>query len=186
MNTHDGDKKVLIGTPESMAYGKSINTPKNVADDKSSNTLSGSDSGDNDLGSTSEDMSDGDEKVLIATPEGMAYGRSINTRAGMSDDEKKVLIAACLAVADIIYSLKANKSTRDSIKKLFVHMNFAGIFGRKELMESMSISSTAAGNLIGKMKEAKLIEPLSGHGKGKYRFKMPDGTPDTSEGKPLP
>ncbi len=97
-----------------------------------------------------------------------------------------MLIAACLAVADIIYSLKANKSTRDSIKKLFVHMNFTVVFGRNDIMETLNISSTAAGNLISKMKEAKLIEPLSGHGKGKYRFKMPDGTPDTSEGKPLP
>ncbi len=185
-STSDGDKKVLIGTPESMALGRSINTPKTVADDKSTNTLSGSDSGDKDLTSTSDDMSDGDEKVLIATPESMAYGRSINTRAGMSDDEKKVLIAACLAVADIIYSLKANKSTRDSIKKLFVHMNFTMVFGRNDIMETLNISSTAAGNLISKMKEAKLIEPLSCHGKGKYIFKMPDGTPDTSEGKPLP
>ncbi len=88
-STPDGDKKVLIDASESTPDTRSINTPKNVADDKSSNTLSGSDSGDKDLTSTSDDMSDGDEKVLIGTSESMAYGRSINTRAGMSEDEKR-------------------------------------------------------------------------------------------------
>ena len=94
-------------------------------------------------------------------------------RTGAELADSDLIIAACLAVADRIRSLNANKKTRECIKKLFVHMNLAEVFGRKDIMEAADVSMTAAGRLINKMKEARLIEPLSGHGKGKYRFIVP-------------
>ena len=188
-DTFCDDEKVLIDASESTPDARSINTPKDHVNDTVSNTEDGSNSGGNDLISSSGDMSCGDKKVLIDASESTADARPINTPKNTFCDDEKVLIgtpawaentkkllATFFAVADIIHSLKAAQSTRDSIKKLFVHMNFTGGFGRKELMETLNISSTSAGNLINKMKEAKLIEALSGHGKGKYRFIVPQAT----------
>lgn len=49
-------------------------------------------------------------------------------------------------------------------------MEFGGIFGRNDIMEILSISITAAGNLLNNLKNVGLIEAVSGYGKGKYRF----------------
>ena len=52
-------------------------------------------------------------------------------------------------------------------------MRFDGIFGRKDIMKITGISIAAAGNLIIKLKEAELIEAVTGYGKGKYMFIKP-------------
>lgn len=52
-------------------------------------------------------------------------------------------------------------------------MSFDGIFGRSDIMDIIGISITAAGNLITKLKDAGLIQAISGHGKGKYKFIEP-------------
>ena len=52
-------------------------------------------------------------------------------------------------------------------------MSFDGVFGRNDIMDIVNISITAAGNLINKLKEAELIEPVIGQGKGKYKFAEP-------------
>ena len=46
-------------------------------------------------------------------------------------------------------------------------------FARADIMALAGITSTPAGELIKKLKEAKLIEAVSGQGKGKYKFIMP-------------
>ena len=52
-------------------------------------------------------------------------------------------------------------------------MSFDGVFGRNDIIGLVNISITAAGNLINKLKEAGLIEPIIGRGKGKYKFTEP-------------
>lgn len=78
-----------------------------------------------------------------------------------------------LLIDGAIENLNANKNTKGNAKKLFAHMNFDGVFGRNDIMEITSVSITAAGNLLNKLKEAELIEPVTGQGKGKYKFVMP-------------
>ena len=39
-----------------------------------------------------------------------------------------------------------------------------------DIIEIISISITATGNLLNKLKETDLIEPVYGQGKGKYKF----------------
>ena len=86
---------------------------------------------------------------------------------------ENVLIASDnLLIEAAIDSLNANKNTKENAKKLFAHMSFDGIFGRNDIMEIVNISITAAGNLINKLKEAELIESVTGQGKGKYKFVM--------------
>ena len=57
--------------------------------------------------------------------------------------------------------------------RLFNQMGVDGIFGRSDIMDVVGISITAAGNLIAKLKDAGLIQTVSGHGKGKYKSTAP-------------
>lgn len=101
------------------------------------------------------------EKVLI-DPEKVAV------------DGENVLIASENPLIEAaIDSLNANKNTKENAKKLFAHMSFDGVFGRNDIMDIVNISITAAGNLINKLREAELLEPVIGQGKGKYKFAEP-------------
>ncbi|HJC87748.1 MAG TPA: AAA family ATPase, partial [Candidatus Eisenbergiella intestinigallinarum] len=57
------------------------------------------------------------------------------------------------------------------IRLVFSHIGYDVAFGRKEVAEIIGISQTAAGNLINKLKVSGMVEPVSGLGKGKYKFK---------------
>ncbi len=86
------------------------------------------------------------------------------------DGEKVLITSENLLIEAAIDGLTANKNTKENAKKLFEHMHFDGVFGRSDIMEILNISITAAGNLINKLKNAKLIGSVAGQGKGKYRF----------------
>lgn len=101
------------------------------------------------------------EKMLIDS-ENVAVG-----------DEKVLIDSENLLIEIAIHSLHANKNTKDNARKLFARMGFEGVFGRNDIMETIDVSITAAGNFINKLKEAELIESVSGQGKGKYRFIEP-------------
>ncbi len=45
------------------------------------------------------------------------------------------------------------------------------IFGRSDVMEVIDIKPSRASELLKEMAEKGVIEPVSGHGKGKYRFR---------------
>lgn len=97
----------------------------------------------------------------------------IDTEKVAVDGEKVLIASANLLVEAAIDSLNTNRNTKRNAKKLFTHMGFDGVFGRNDIMEIINISITAAGNLINKLKEAELIEPVRGQGKGKYKFVVP-------------
>ncbi|HJC22505.1 MAG TPA: hypothetical protein H9761_02230 [Candidatus Eisenbergiella merdavium] len=44
------------------------------------------------------------------------------------------------------------------------------IFGRSDVMKVIGIRSSRASDLLKDMAEHGIIEPVCGHGKGKYRF----------------
>lgn len=46
------------------------------------------------------------------------------------------------------------------------------IFGRSDVMQVIDIKSSRASDLLKEMVEHNVIEPVTGHGKGKYRFKQ--------------
>ncbi len=101
------------------------------------------------------------EKVLIA-PEKVAV------------DVEKVLIAPeNLSIQNAMDGIKTTKATKEKAQILFEQMKFDGIFGRNDIMEILRISVTAAGNLLTNLKNAGLIENVSGYGKGRYKFIEP-------------
>ena len=114
-----------------------------------------------------------------------AYESSANFRAGMepffySDGTQFTVTLPNLnyhanthqvAIDVAIDKLKVTDSTKAKIRLVFSHIGYDVAFGRKEVAEIIGISQTAAGNLINKLKTADMVEPVSGLGKGKYRFR---------------
>ena len=46
------------------------------------------------------------------------------------------------------------------------------IFGRSDVMKVIDIKASRASDLLREMVEYGVIEPVSGHGKGKYQFRQ--------------
>ena len=57
------------------------------------------------------------------------------------------------------------------IHRLFEKFGFDGVFGRSAVMEILELKSSGASKLLSNLVQADIIEPVSGHGKGKYKFK---------------
>ena len=87
--------------------------------------------------------------------------------------EKVAIEAKKVAIEVAIEELNANQNTIRKVETLFAKMGTDGIFGRSDIAEITGDSLTAAGNLITRLKQAELLEPVSGCGKGKYRFRHP-------------
>lgn len=61
--------------------------------------------------------------------------------------------------------------TTDQILKIREAFPGQTIFGRSDIMNVLHIKTSRASDLIKQMLEHKIIEPMSGFGKGKYRFR---------------
>ena len=67
---------------------------------------------------------------------------------------------------------QVSKLTKEKILQLYGYFSGEMFFSRADIMKIAGITSSPAGDLIKKMKKEKLIVPVVGHGKGKYRFKI--------------
>ena len=68
-------------------------------------------------------------------------------------------------------SLSFSSSTRKNIDTLYNAFGSKTVFGRAEIMQITGITASPAGELVRKMKNAGLIETVSGQGKGRYKFR---------------
>ena len=57
------------------------------------------------------------------------------------------------------------------IHRLFEKFVFDEVFGRSAVMELLQLKSSGASKLISNLVQSDIIEPVSGHGKGKYKFR---------------
>ncbi|MDO4445384.1 MAG: Fic family protein, partial [Bacillota bacterium] len=57
------------------------------------------------------------------------------------------------------------------IHRLFEKFGFDEVFGRSAVMELLELKASGASKLLSNLVQAGIIEPVSGYGKGKYRFK---------------
>ena len=80
---------------------------------------------------------------------------------------KKVDILSVLAERGGSFSIK----TTVHIHRLFDKYGFDGVFGRSAVMEILELKESGASKLLSNLMQADIIEPVSGHGKGKYKFK---------------
>ena len=80
---------------------------------------------------------------------------------------EKVDIESMISAKDNEFSVK----TMVHIHRLFDGFGFDGIFGRSAVMELLELKSSGASKLLSNLVQADIIEPVFGHGKGKYKFK---------------
>ena len=88
---------------------------------------------------------------------------------GMKVDiqDAKVDIESMLSAKSSDFTVK----TTVHIHRLFEKFGFDGVFGRSAVMELLKLKSSGASKLLSNLVQADIIEPVSGHGKGKYKFK---------------
>lgn len=67
---------------------------------------------------------------------------------------------------------KFKPKTAGHILRLLEEFSDDSIFGRSDMMRVIDIKSSRASELLNKMAEHEIIEPVTGHGKGKYKFKL--------------
>ena len=82
-------------------------------------------------------------------------------------EKPKVDIESVLLESGADFSVK----TRVHIHRLFEKFGFDEIFGRSAVMELLELKASGASKFLSNMVQADIIEPVSGHGKGKYKFK---------------
>ena len=82
-------------------------------------------------------------------------------------ENEKVDIESVLSEKGSNFSVK----TTVHIHRLFEKFGFDGVFGRSAVMELLELKSSGASKLLSNLVQADIIEPVSGHGKGKYKFK---------------
>lgn len=87
------------------------------------------------------------------------------------ESEKVAIENEKVVFEQIVSAINASAPTKQKISALFEEFGFETIFGRTDIISQFGIVPSAAGKLINKMKEANLIEPVFGMGKGKYTFK---------------
>ncbi len=81
--------------------------------------------------------------------------------------DKKADIEGILSVKGKDFSIK----TTIRVCRLFERFGYEEVFGRSAVMELIDLKKTSASKLLSDLIQADIIEPVSGHGKGKYRFK---------------
>ena len=81
--------------------------------------------------------------------------------------DEKVNIENILSEKSRDFSIK----TTVHIHRLFDRFGFDEVFGRSAVMELLELKGSGASKLISNLVQADIIEPVSGYGKGKYKFK---------------
>ena len=81
--------------------------------------------------------------------------------------DRKVDIESVLSEKGSDFSVK----TTVHIHGLFGEFGFDEVFGRSAVMELLELKASGASKLLSNLVQADIIEPVSGHGKGKYKFK---------------
>ena len=81
--------------------------------------------------------------------------------------DPKVDIESVLSEKGSDFSVK----TTVHIHRLFERFGFDEVFGRSAVMEILELKSSGASKLLSNLVQADIIEPVSDHGKGKYKFK---------------
>lgn len=109
---------------------------------------------------------------LLLNEKNELFNRNMHI-SGLCEDEKvdiqdkKVDIESMLSQKTKDFSVK----TVFHIRRLFERFGFEEVFGRSAVVELIELQNSSASKLISKLVRADIIEPVSGHGKGKYKFK---------------
>ena len=110
---------------------------------------------------------------LLLNEKNELHNRNLHI-SGLLNEEKvdiqdgKVDIESVLSQKGSDFSVK----TTVHIHRLFEKFGFDEVFGRSAVMELLELKGSGASKLLSNLVQADIIEPVSGHGKGKYKFKI--------------
>lgn len=94
--------------------------------------------------------------------------KEVNIDTGKVDiQEEKVDIERSLSEKTKDFSVK----TMIHIHRLFEEYGYEKVFGRSTIMELLELKASGASRLLSNLVQADIIEPVSGYGKGRYKFK---------------
>ena len=94
--------------------------------------------------------------------------KKVDVESGKVDiRDKKVDIESLLFEKSSDFSAK----TTIHIHRLFERFGFDEVFGSSAVMELLELKGSGASKLLSNLVKADIIEPVSGHGKGRYKFK---------------
>ena len=109
---------------------------------------------------------------LLLNEKNELHNRNLHI-SGLLNEEKvdigdtKVDIESVISEKGSDFSVK----TIVHIHRLFEKFGFVEVFGRSVVMELLELKGSGASKLLSNLVQADIIEPVSGHGKGKYKFK---------------
>ena len=81
--------------------------------------------------------------------------------------DKKVDIESVLSEKGKDFSIK----TAVHIRRMFEKFGYNEVFGRSAVTKLLDLKNSSASKLLSNLMQADIIEPVSGYGKGKYKFK---------------
>lgn len=115
-----------------------------------------------DIGAEKSDIDAGKADIEMGKP-------YIGTGKSNIDTESLYINDARTAYADSL-PCEFTKRTISHIKKMYDTFGVESIFGRSDVEAVLGLKSARVSELLKKLLEIHLIQPVSGHGKGKYRF----------------
>ena len=109
---------------------------------------------------------------LLLNEQNELQNRNLNI-SGLLNKEKVDIQGAKVDIESVLSAKGSDFTVKTTvhIHRLFEKFGFDGVFGRSTVMELLELKSSGASKLLSNLVQADIIEPVSGHGKGKYKFK---------------
>ena len=89
------------------------------------------------------------------------------------DVGKVPIDAGKVPIDEILSQLTVQSVTKRHILQLFARFGSGMVFGRQHIVRVLQLRDRAAGNLVAEMLRLGLIAPVTGQGKGRYKFVTP-------------
>ena len=116
---------------------------------------------------------------LLLNEKNELHNRNLHI-SGLLNEGKVDIGDAKVDIQDVKVDIQSVLSTKGSdfsvkttvhIHRLFKQFGFDGVFGRSAVMELLELKSSGASKFLSNLVQADIIEPVSGYGKGRYKFK---------------
>ncbi|MFG6338662.1 MAG: Fic family protein [Lachnospiraceae bacterium] len=101
------------------------------------------------------------------------HNRTLHISGTFKETEKPDIDMAKLGIEALKPDIEKSFQSKTASHILKLREAFPGqtVFGRSDVMKVIDIKSSRASDLLKEMAEHRIIESVSGHGKGKYRFR---------------
>ena len=109
---------------------------------------------------------------LLLNEKNELHNRNLHI-SGLLNEEKVDIADTKVDIESVISEKGSDFSVKTivHIHRLFEKFGFDEVFGRSVVMELLELKGSGASKLLSNLVQADIIEPVSGHGKGKYKFK---------------